>query len=169
MLIIALPLLRPLRLLRLGGPLKALNRHAAAGLRGQVALYVAGGSALLAFCGALAVLDAERENPDANITNFGQAIWWAATTMTTVGYGDHYPTTAEGRLGATVLMVGGIALLGTVTATLASWLVEQIKQPETSKLQAEVELLRLKIDQLLDTKEETDQVRIGASASLPER
>ena len=134
-------------------------------MRGRVALYVAGGSTLLAFCGALAVLDAERENPDANITDFGQAIWWAATTMTTVGYGDHYPTTAEGRLGATVLMVGGIALLGTVTATLASWLVEQIKQPETSKLQAEVELLRLKIDQLLDTREE--RIKSGSEPARP--
>jgi Ion channel len=58
--------------------------------------------------------------------DFGDAIWWAVTTMTTVGYGDHYPITAGGRLVAFGLMIGGIALLGTVTATLASWLIETV-------------------------------------------
>ena len=96
--IIALPLLRPLRLLRLVTLLNVLNRKASTGLRGKLAVYVVGGSALLAFCGALAVLDAERANPDANIVSFGDAIWWAITTMTTVGYGDRYPTTGTGRL-----------------------------------------------------------------------
>ena len=81
---------------------------------------------LLAFCAALAVLDAERSSPDANITDFGDAIWWAITTMTTVGYGDRYPVTSVGRLVAFGLMIGGIALFGTVTATLASWLVETV-------------------------------------------
>jgi voltage-gated potassium channel len=65
-------------------------------------------------------LDAERSSPDANITDFGDAIWWAVTTMTTVGYGDRYPATSAGRMVAFALMIGGIALLGTATATLAS-------------------------------------------------
>ena len=116
--IIALPLLRPLRLLRLASLLKVMNRKASTGLRGKVAIYVVGGSAMLAFCGALAVLDAERANPDRNIVSFGDAMWWAITTMTTVGYGDHYPTTGIGRLAAAALMVGGITLLGVVTATI---------------------------------------------------
>jgi Ion channel len=59
--------------------------------RGRVGIYVAGGASLLAFCAALAVLDAERSSPDANISDFGDAIWWAVTAMTTVGYGDHLP------------------------------------------------------------------------------
>ena len=105
--------------------LSALNRRAKIRLRGRVGIYVAGG-ALLAFCAALAVLDVERSNPDANITDFGDAIWWAVTTPTTICYGDHYRTTAIGRLVAFGLMIGGIALLGTVTATLASWLVETV-------------------------------------------
>jgi hypothetical protein len=89
-------------------------------------IYVAGGTSLPALCAALAVLDAERSSPDANISDFGDAIWWAVTTMTTVGYGDHYPVTAAGRLVAFGLMIGGIALLGTVTVTLACWLVETV-------------------------------------------
>lgn len=52
-----------------------LNRRAMIRLRGRVGIYVAGGAALLAFC-ALAVLDAERSSPNANISDFGDAIWW---------------------------------------------------------------------------------------------
>lgn len=132
-LIVALPLLRPLRLLRLVTLLRVLNRRATIGLRGRVAVYVVGGALLLAFCGGLAVLDAERSNPEANIVTFSDAMWWAATTMTTVGYGDRYPTTGAGRLAAVALMLGGIAVLGLVTATLASWLVEQVRVVEQGR------------------------------------
>ena len=134
LLVIVLPLLRPLRLLRLIPLLSVLNRRAQSGLRGRVAIYVAGGASLLAFVAALAVLDVERSSPDANIGDFGEAIWWAVTTMTTVGYGDHYPVTSIGRAVGFGLMLGGIALLGTVTATLASWLVETV---DAEKEQAE--------------------------------
>lgn len=152
-LVVTLPLLRPLRLLRLVVLLRVLNRRATAGLRGRLAVYVAGGAALLAFCGALTVLDAERANPDANIANFGAAIWWAAATMTTVGYGDRYPTTGVGRLAAVALMVAGIAVLGVVTATLASWLIEQVKtseQEQTDELRKEIADLRARVESLGD-------------------
>ncbi|MFC7622366.1 ion channel [Microlunatus sp. GCM10028923] len=159
LLIIALPLLRPLRLLRLVSLLEVLNRKASTGLRGRIAVYVAGGSSLLAFCGALAVLDAERESTDANITNFADALWWALTTMSTVGYGDRYPTTDAGRLAAAALMVGGITLLGLVTATLASWLVEKItitEKEQAADLRAEIAGLNKKIDQLLAQRQEKE-------------
>lgn len=71
--------------------------------------------------GALAVFDAERGSAKANITSYGDAVWWACTTVTTVGYGDLYPTTLEGRLVAVLLMLVGIALIGSVTAAMASW------------------------------------------------
>lgn len=151
LLVIALPVLRPLRLLRLVSVLSVVNRRASAGLRGKVGLYVGGGSLLLATLGALAVVDAERGADGANITTIGDAFWWAATTMTTVGYGDRYPVTALGRGVAVGLMVCGIAILGTVTATLASWIVERVSEAsddaaaasrELSALRAEVAELR---------------------------
>jgi voltage-gated potassium channel len=149
-LVLALPLLRPLRLLRLIPLLWVLNRRATIRLRGRVGIYVAGGASLLSFCAALAVLDAERSSPDANIIDFGDAIWWAVTTMTTVGYGDRFPVTGTGRLVAFGLMIGGIALLGTVTATLASWLVETVaaEKEQAEDIQVMVRRLEAKIDQL---------------------
>ena len=60
---------------------------------------------------ALGVLDAERASPDANIVTFGDAIWWAFVTITTVGYGDYYPVTTPGRVVAVLLMAGGVAVL----------------------------------------------------------
>jgi voltage-gated potassium channel len=150
LLVIVLPLLRPLRLLRLIPLLSVLNRRAQTGLRGRIAIYVAGGASLLAFVAALAVLDVEQSSPDANISDFGDAIWWAVTTMTTVGYGDHYPVTSVGRAVAFGLMLGGIALLGTITAILASWLVEnvQAEKEQAEDLQATIRQLEARVELL---------------------
>jgi voltage-gated potassium channel len=51
---------------------------------GRVSIYAAGGASLLVVVAALAVLDVERSSPDANTSDFGDAIWWAVTTVTTV-------------------------------------------------------------------------------------
>ncbi|MGV8978221.1 MAG: potassium channel family protein [Cellulomonas sp.] len=128
--IVALPLLRPLRLLRLVTLLSVLNRYAGASLRGRVAVYVGGSFVLVLFVASLAVLDAERGQADANIGTFGDALWWAMTTVTTVGYGDRFPVSGTGRVIAGGLMLAGIALLGVVTASLASWLLEKVQEVE---------------------------------------
>lgn len=130
LLVIVLPLLRPLRLLRLITLLSVLNRHVGGSLRGRVAFYVGGSTALILFVAALAILDAERKASEPNITTFGDALWWAMTTVTTVGYGDRYPTSGTGRLIAAGLMLAGIALLGIVTASLASWLLDKVREVE---------------------------------------
>lgn len=159
--IIVLPLLRPLRLLRLVTLLSVLNRAGSHGLRGRVVTYVTGGTALLLICGGLAITDAERGHPGATIDNVGDGLWWAVTTMTTVGYGDTYPVTTTGRFVAVALMLGGIALLGVVTATLASWLVERVAEAndedqaatraQVETLTAEVRDLRARVETSLAT------------------
>ncbi|QYN36183.1 ion transporter [Pseudonocardia sp. DSM 110487] len=126
--ILALPMFRQLRVLRLITVVSVLNRQLRDDARGRVVFYVAGTVALVGFVASIAVLDAERYAPDASITTFGDAVWWTMTTISTVGYGDRYPVTPEGRLVAVSLMVAGIALLGVVTASIASWFVENLRR-----------------------------------------
>lgn len=152
--VIALPVLRPLRLLRLVMLLRVLNRSATAGLRGRIAIYVSGATVLLIFCAALAVLDAERGHAGGNIQSFGDALWWSATTVTTVGYGDHFPLTVEGRFVAVGLMLAGVALLGVVTASIASWLIDRVRETEVAvqaATRADVHALSLQLDDLKQT------------------
>ena len=126
--ILLLPMFRQLRVLRLVTVISVLNRQLRDDVRGRVVLYVASTVTLVGFVAALAVLDAERQAPDASITTFGDAVWWTLTTISTVGYGDRYPVTLEGRFVAAALMVAGIALLGVVTASIASWFVENLRR-----------------------------------------
>lgn len=141
--IVMLPALRPLRLLRLITLMQVLHRLGGNALRGRLLAYVLGAAAFLTYAGALAVLDAEENTPGSNLTTFGDALWWAMTTITTVGYGDHYPITVLGRLVAVGLMVGGIAVLGVVTASVASWLVETVAEETAAEVdEAEAPLQR---------------------------
>lgn len=149
--VIALPSLRPLRLLRLVALLSVLNRSGATSLRGKVITYITGGAVLLVLCAGLAITEAERNAPDSSIVGFGDGIWWALTTVTTVGYGDTYPATTTGRVIAVALMLGGIALLGVVTATLASWMVERVAETndaDQAATRAHVEALANQIEAL---------------------
>ncbi len=125
LLVVVLPALRPLRLLRALTLVRALHRTAGAALRSRISVYGAGAAVILIWISALAELEAERGVPHANIENFGDAIWWAFVTLTTVGYGDFYPVTAWGRTVAVLLMCGGVTVVGVVTATTASWLIER--------------------------------------------
>ncbi len=141
--VLALPLLRPLRALRVVTALGRLNRRAATSLRGRAMVYVVGGVGILGFTAAVAVLDAERSEPSASIKTFGDAVWWAVTTITTVGYGDRYPVTGAGRVAGVGLMLGGIALLGVVTAALASWFVEHVTRQEREEADLRVQVSAL--------------------------
>lgn len=131
--IVALPMLRPLRLLRLLSIVAMLHRVGLTAFRGRVAVYVVATTALLVLVAGIAVLDAEQNSAGANITNIGDAWWWAFATITTVGYGDFFPITLAGRLVAVVLMGCGVALLGSVTALLASWLIEQVNAAKAAR------------------------------------
>ncbi len=77
---------------------------------------------LLVIFSAIAILQVETD-PNSNIKTAEDAIWWAYVTITTVGYGDKFPVTTEGRIIAAVLMTAGVGLFGTFTAYVASWFV----------------------------------------------
>jgi voltage-gated potassium channel len=87
----------------------------------------------LVYVASLAVLESERNQPGAHIHTFGQALWWSVTTITTVGYGDLTPVTPTGRLIAVLLLIGGISLVGSITATLASWVVQRVADENVNK------------------------------------
>jgi voltage-gated potassium channel len=130
LLAVALPLLQPLRLLRLVSTLLLVGRRARMASQVTLTTYVAGSVAGLLMFGSLAVLQVERDAPGGNIRTLGDAVWWSFTTMTTVGYGDLAPTTGLGRLLAVGLMLSGIALLGVVTANIAAWFISRFERDD---------------------------------------
>ena len=81
---------------------------------------------LLIFC-SIAILQVETD-PNSNIKTAEDAIWWAYVTITTVGYGDKFPVTTEGRVIAAILMTAGVGLFGTFTAYVSSWFLSGDKK-----------------------------------------
>lgn len=146
-LLVALPFLRPLRLLRVAMVWTSVHRVAGRTLRGRLAVYVIGSALLLVFVASLAVLEAERNAPHSNIHNFGEAVWWSFVTITGVGYGDFEPVSVEGRIVAVGLMIAGIALIGIIAATLATWLIAEVQQQE----EKDVAATRIQVAELAET------------------
>jgi voltage-gated potassium channel len=83
------------------------------------------------FVSAFLMWRVEYNAPGATITTFRYALWWAVVTTTTVGYGDYTPVTLPGRVIATAVMIAGIGLIGTVSATVAAWFVTRHSDPGT--------------------------------------
>uniref|UniRef100_A0AAU2JPM9 Potassium channel family protein n=1 Tax=Streptomyces sp. NBC_00049 TaxID=2903617 RepID=A0AAU2JPM9_9ACTN len=159
---VVLPLVQPLRLLRLVATLLLVGRRARMAPQIRLTTYVAGAVVGLLMFGSLAVLSVERDAPDGNIKNLGDAVWWSFTTMTTVGYGDHSPTTGLGRVLAVGLMLSGIALLGVVTANIAAWFIARFERDD------QVERLQLAAIQELRTEVlalRTEVARLNGSAA----
>lgn len=149
---VAVPALRPLRLLRLVSVGQMLAQRGRRNIVAQTTRVVVASAVLMVVIAAVAILDAERGEPDANIGSFGDALWWAATTITTVGYGDRFPVTGLGRLIAIGLMMFGIALLGILTASIAAWFVRTVQKSDeqtAESVEAQVRVLEAKVDELL--------------------
>jgi voltage-gated potassium channel len=125
-------LLRLIRLLRIIRAFKStkelldyLFRDKAKGVFTSVSVL----AVLLIIFSSIAILQVETL-PQSNIKTAEDALWWAYVTITTVGYGDKYPITTEGRIIAAVLMTAGVGLFGTFTAVIASWFVGDKKKEE---------------------------------------
>ncbi len=140
-------LFRILRAFRSGRHLLAfLFRNRARGLIGTAVLAVI----VLLIFSCIAVLVFE-DSTDANIKTPFDAFWWAISTITTVGYGDKFPVTTEGRIVAIVLMVTGVGFFGVLTGLFARLFVESEFKKEESDIRhlaTEIRLLRERIDSM---------------------
>jgi voltage-gated potassium channel len=111
-------LVRLYRLMRLGGPGNMLKQFMSR--RAEGVLYITTILTLILITvGSELVTIFERVNPEANIRTGGDAIWWSMVTITTVGYGDRYPTTEGGRLVGIAMMIFGIGIFGVITSFLS--------------------------------------------------
>lgn len=136
LLIVLLPFLRPLRVVRSARALQLLRlarvavflADATHGARRLLVRHHLQYTLLITL--AVVVLAAgltlgfEEGHADSNIASYADALWWALVTVTTVGYGDRFPTTTGGRGVAVFLMLTGIALFGVLTANIAAYFVE---------------------------------------------
>ncbi|WP_328944846.1 potassium channel family protein [Streptomyces sp. NBC_00250] len=176
LLAVLLPMVQPLRLLRVVSTLLLVGRRARMAPQITLTTYVAGAVVGLMMFGSLAVLHVERDAPNGNIKTLGDAVWWSFTTMTTVGYGDHAPTTGLGRVLAVGLMLSGIALLGVVTANIAAWFISRfdrddaVERRQTELLEAlthEVRELRAEVARLSGPAEAAPSPDVPAPTAAP--
>ena len=121
---VVLPFLRPLRLLRFISFGTLVFEKVNLGKSIAISFKVIATALFLTYLAGIEITIAERGKPEATIQSVGDGLWWAITTLTTVGYGDIYPTTTEGRFIAVGLMVSGICVLGVISATVAAWFVK---------------------------------------------
>ena len=117
---VTLPFLRPLRVLRvISFGAIALEKVALARSMAVTAKVIVT-TLFLTYIAAVQMTIFERDVDGANIKNFGDGLWWAFVSVTTVGYGDKYPVTSAGKLLAVALLILGISLLATITASVAT-------------------------------------------------
>lgn len=160
--VVLLPALRPLRLLRLLSVARIITARSKDAIVGSVVHFVAAAGALLVFVSAVGVLNFERPAKGANITSFGDAVWWASTTITTVGYGDRFPVTVPGRAIAVALMLFGIALLGILTAAIAAWFVQLVSRED------EIEAgMKVEAGELAEVNDRLARIEVALSAQQP--
>lgn len=172
-LIVAVPFLRPLRIARsarafrllrasrlLGFAARAVDASREIGRRNGLAFVIVIAICLI-FLSALIVFAFERSS-EGSIDNYGTALWWAVTTITTVGYGDAVPVTPEGRGIAVFLMIVGISLFGFLTANIAAFLVEQESETSLDDVMAKLESIERQMELL---RHDMDERRVGGDPS----
>jgi voltage-gated potassium channel len=129
---VLLPFLRPLRLMRVISFGSLALQKVAIGRQFAITVKVAVSAVFISYIAAVQITISERGVEGSNIKSFSDGLWWAVTTVTTVGYGDRYPTTTEGRFLAVLLMITGISLVGVITASVAAWFVK-LSQDDTGQ------------------------------------
>ena len=112
----------------------------------RLAVVVTGFASLVVLVGGTALWLVEGERPDSTIRSWGDALWLSLATMTTVGYGDHVPVTATGRLIAAGVMVAGVAVIGAVAAIVALVVALRVARDEELAFEAAAEILEQRLD-----------------------
>ena len=120
------------------------------------------GALLIMTIGAWIVDLSERHAASSNIHDLPTALWWAIVTVTTVGYGDHFPVSTAGRVVAVVMMLIGIGLIGTLTATVASVFVKDHTDQLTADATANHHLLAERLEEIAARLKDVEH-RFGAS------
>jgi voltage-gated potassium channel len=155
--VIVVPVLRPLRVLRLlrlitfgrAGLILASALKRARALLTHHGLHLVLLAVLaLVVVGAALELAFERHAPGATIHDYGDALWWAIVTVTTVGYGDKYPVSDGGRGVAVVLMLTGIGLVGVLSATVASYFVGQQSNQDMADLHRRLDRIEAALERI---------------------
>ncbi|MDQ1645355.1 MAG: voltage-gated potassium channel [Mycobacterium sp.] len=133
LLAVMVPVFRSLRLIATVARVSAVSRRGSAE---QVIARTVLIALTVVLAGAAIGVEAERAAPGATITTFGDGLWWALTTVTTVGYGDRIPITPEGRVVGGILMIVGIASMGAVSAAITARLIRdsEIDDPDENTL-----------------------------------
>lgn len=117
----------------------------------RLALATAVASSSVVLLGGATVWHLESDRPGTTFRSLGDGIWWALTTMTTVGYGDQVPQTTSGRVVAAMIMIMGVAVLGAVAAVVALIFASAVARREERILEAEGRTLEARIEARLDT------------------
>ena len=115
---------------------------------------------------AITVLKAESTNPDANLVNASDAVWWVFVTLTTVGYGDFFPTTNSGRIIGIFVMFSGTALIGILASFLASFMLGSPAKPDEEELAPDDPQRKLR--ELKELLEEQEKANTAVRAKLDE-
>ena len=154
-LVLVLPPLRPLRLVRLLLLVRVFRRNAPRLVRNRILAFASVATLLLVYIASLAVLEAERGFGE--IEMFGDALWWALVTVTTVGYGDYTPVTLIGRAIAVGLMLGGVVLVGIIVGTLGSWIIQSVTEDTDEAIDETT-------DAVVELRDEVRQLRASLEA-----
>jgi voltage-gated potassium channel len=156
-LIVVLPFLRPLRLMRSASGVRVLGVARLVPVLGRIVysakfvlnqhglkyVLLAGLLIMLLSAGLITLFE---RNDNGSIRDFDDGLWWAATTITTVGYGDKFPVSHEGRGIAIFLMLVGISMFSILTANIASFFVKTSEDPGPSLNDIMAKLQRLETE-----------------------
>jgi voltage-gated potassium channel len=143
-------LIRVLRVIRLLRGIRSVQKVLALIFQNKMqggAVSVAFTAFLLVAFSSVSILICERYG-DANIKTAEDAVWWSVSTFTTVGYGDKYPVTTEGRVLGMILMVGGVGLFGGISGLAASFFLggQGRQSAETKEILARLDQLQVKLE-----------------------